>query len=97
MRSPEILHDREKSLEDEFFRREDKRLIERLSDLQAAKTTREALAQASGIANPEVLDSLMSMGIRAETVAALALVPLVAVAQWLFASRGKRVLDTLKD
>jgi len=24
-------------------------------------------------------------------------VPLVAVAQWLFASRGKRVLDTLKD
>jgi len=80
MRSPEILHDREKSLEDEFFRREDKRLIERLSDLQAAKTTREALAQASGIANPEVLDSLMSMGIRAETVAALALVPLVAMA-----------------
>lgn len=80
MRSPEILHDREKSLEDEFFRREDKRLIERLRDLQAAETTREALAKASGIANPDVLDTLISLGVRAETVAALSLVPLVAVA-----------------
>ncbi len=80
MRSPEILRDREKSLEDEFFRREDKRLIERLRDLQVAETTREALAKASGISNPKVLDTLMALGIRAETVAALSLVPLVAVA-----------------
>jgi hypothetical protein len=80
MTSPEILHDREKSLEDAFFRQEDTRLIQRLRDLRTVETTREALAKASGLARPEVLDTLMSLGIRAETVAALSLVPLLAMA-----------------
>lgn len=77
---PEILRDRGKSLEDEFFRREDRRLIERLKELKSAETTREALAKASGISNPAVLDKLLALGIHAETVAALSLVPLVEVA-----------------
>ncbi len=51
-REPEILRDRGKSLEDEFFRREDQRLIKRLAELKAAETTREGLAKASGITNP---------------------------------------------
>lgn len=78
--SPEILRDRGRSLEDEFFRREDQRLVERLKDLKAAATTRDALAKASGITTPAVLETLMELGIRAETVAALAIVPLVEVA-----------------
>jgi hypothetical protein len=77
---PEILRDRGRSLEDEFFRREDKRLMERLSELRAAEATREALSKASGIAKPAVLEKLMELGIRAETVAALSVVPLVEVA-----------------
>ena len=77
---PEILRDRGRSLEDEFFRREDRRLMERLSELRAAEATREALGKASGITKPAVLDKLMELGIRAETVAALSIVPLVEVA-----------------
>jgi hypothetical protein len=77
---PEILRDRGRSLEDEFFRREDKRLIEQLAALRAAEATREALGQASGITAPAVLDKLIELGIRAETVAALSIVPLVEVA-----------------
>jgi hypothetical protein len=77
---PEFLRDRGKSLEDEFFRREDQRLMARLSELKAAETSREALAKASGITKPAVLEKLMELGIRAETVAALAIVPLVEVA-----------------
>jgi len=77
---PEILRDRGRSLEDEFFRREDKRLIQRLTELKTAQTTREALAKASGITEPAVLDALTALGIRAETVAALSVVPLVEVA-----------------
>jgi hypothetical protein len=42
-KSPEILRDREKSLEDEFFHREDKRLIERLKELKGVEATRAAL------------------------------------------------------
>jgi hypothetical protein len=77
---PEVLRDRGKSLEDEFFRREDQRLLARLSELKKAEATREALARASGISKPEVLDRLMQLGIRAETIAALSIVPLVEVA-----------------
>lgn len=77
---PEILRDRGRSLEDEFFRREDKRLTERLNELRVAEATREALGKASGITKPAVLEKLMELGIRAETVAALSIVPLVEVA-----------------
>jgi hypothetical protein len=77
---PEILRDRGRSLEDEFFRREDKRLIEQLTALRAVEATREALGKASGITKPAVLDKLIGLGIRAETVAALSIVPLVEVA-----------------
>ena len=77
---PEILRDRGRSLEDEFFRREDQRLMERLSELRAAEATREALGKAAGITNPLILDELMELGVRPETVAALSIVPLVEVA-----------------
>jgi hypothetical protein len=77
---PEILRDRGRSLEDEFFRREDQRLMERLKELSATEATREALSKASGITKPAVLDMLIEMGVRAETVAALSIVPLVEVA-----------------
>ena len=78
--SPEFLRDRGRSLEDEFFRREDQRLREKLNQLKTAEASRDALAKASGITQPEILDKLIALGIGAETVAALALVPLVEVA-----------------
>lgn len=94
--SPEILRDRGRSLEEEFFRREDQRLIERRKELKAAEVTREALVKASGLTRTEVLDKLIALGIRAETVAALSFVPLVEVA-WadgaLDAKERRAVLD----
>ena len=97
---PEILRDRGKSLEDEFFRREDKRLIEKLSDLKAAEANRQALATASGINRPELLETLLKLGIRAETLAALSIVPLVEVA-WadgtLDSKERRAVLDRARD
>ena len=78
--SPEILRDRGRSLEDEFFRREDQRLMERPRELRATEATREALGKASGITEPAILEKLIELGIRAETVAALSIVPLVEVA-----------------
>jgi len=41
---------------------------------------KEALAEASGIADQDLLDQLQQLDIGAETVAALSLVPLIAVA-----------------
>lgn len=97
---PETLRDRGRDLEDEFFRREDQRLIERLNELKAVETTREALAKASGITKPAVLDKLVALGIRAETVTALFMVPLVEVA-WadgtLDAKERRAILDRTGD
>jgi hypothetical protein len=98
--SPEVLRDRGRSLEDEFFRREDQRLLAKLNELKAVETNREALAKASGIAKPEVLDRLIGLGIKAETVTALSLVPLVEVA-WadgsLDAKERRAVLDRARE
>lgn len=77
---PEVLRDRGKGLEDEFFRREDQRLLARLRELQEAETNREALSKASGITTPEVLDRLLQLGIQPQTLAALSIVPLIEVA-----------------
>jgi hypothetical protein len=77
---PEILRERGRSLEEEFFRREDARLKERLRQAAERESAREALVRASGIKSPEVLDRLIDLDIHPETVAALSLVPLVEVA-----------------
>ena len=77
---PEILRERGRSLEDEFFRREDARLKEKLRESAQREGAREALARASGIQNPEILERLMRLEVRPETVTALSLVPLVEVA-----------------
>jgi len=76
----DALGGRGKSLEDEFFHREDQKLRERLREAKAAQAASESLAKATGITNPAILDKLMKLGIGADTVAALAIVPLVEVA-----------------
>jgi hypothetical protein len=77
---PQILGDKVRTLEDEFFRKEDQRLTARLRELQEKAASREALGRVSGIKSEAILDKLLQLGIRAEVVAALALVPLVEVA-----------------
>jgi hypothetical protein len=70
----------ENSLEEEFFRREDQRLVAHLRELRKTETTREALSQATGISDGAVLDQLLALKIQPEIVAALRVVPLVEVA-----------------
>jgi len=67
-------------MEDAFFAREDALLLRRLREMDAAKRKKEALSAASGIANDAVLESLVALNISSETLAALSLIPLVAVA-----------------
>ena len=83
---PEILRERGRSLEEEFFRREDARLKERLRGAAQRESAREALVRASGIKNPTVIDRLIALDVHPETVTALSLVPLVEVA-WAEAAR----------
>lgn len=75
----ELLAKRRKSLEEEFFAKENARLRAELQARREREAAREALRTA-GVTSPALCDRLIDMGIDAEAVAALALVPLVAVA-----------------
>jgi hypothetical protein len=71
---------RRNELEEQFFTARDQQLLQALREEAAAKARKEALSEASGIADHALLDQLHELDVCHETVAALSLVPLIAVA-----------------
>jgi hypothetical protein len=78
--SEDILGDRRRALEEEFFAKHNQRLLHQFRETMAAKAKQEALAAASGITDATVLEQLAAVDLSSETLAALSLVPLVEVA-----------------
>ena len=76
----EVLGDRRKALEEQFFTKHNEELRRQLRESQQKQASQEALARVAGVAHPEVLDRLVELGIGPETWAALEIVPLVEVA-----------------
>jgi len=76
----DVLGDRRKALEDEFFRRQDAALLEKQRSKEQKEAARAALAAASRVTDAHLLDQLVSFGITPDTLTALSLVPLVEVA-----------------
>lgn len=75
-----FLADREKALEELFFEKENRKLIERLQAEEARAAHRQGLAELTGIGDESLLDRLVQLEIQPGTWAALALIPLVEVA-----------------
>jgi hypothetical protein len=71
---------RRRSLEDMFFYEQDRRIIEQRAKLQQMKQTKASLAKVSGIHDDALLEKLISLDIRPETLATLIGIPLVEVA-----------------
>lgn len=80
MMSGDALSDRGRALEEAFFAKQNEALRQRLRDTGDAAAKRQAFAAASGITDDAMLDRLVGLGIGADTLAALSLVPLVLVA-----------------
>ena len=76
----DFLGERRKGFEEEFFRRQEAALLQRLRDEEARGSARQALAAASHITDEALLDQLAALGIKPETLVALSLVPLVEIA-----------------
>lgn len=74
------LDDRRKALEEKFFKDLEAKQIEELRARKAKQATKEELRKASGMTDEQVLDRLIELGISAETVSAMSLVPLIQVA-----------------
>lgn len=76
----ETLEDRGAALEDEFFHKEDQKKLAKLKEKLSSEEALAELRKASGMTDDAVLAKLVELGLRGPTVAALSLVPLIAVA-----------------
>lgn len=74
------LEERGRALENQFFDKENKQKLAAMKEKLDSQTTREELRKASGMSDDAVLDKLVTLGLRANTIAALSLVPLISVA-----------------
>ena len=76
----DVFAQRKIGLEEEYFRKKEQELLEQIRRRTALQAEREELAEATGIADEEILATMREMGYTRETVGLLHLVPLVQVA-----------------
>jgi hypothetical protein len=82
MREPgsDSFSERRKGLEEAFFKDRDQQLLAKMRGEMQAMEERKQLAHVSGITAEHVLHNLVQAGVRAETLTAVGLIPMVEVA-----------------
>ena len=80
MQNQDAFEKREQTLEDEFFYRVDEQLRADIRRSLERESSREALSEATGLTDPDLLEALLDCGLQATSIAAFALVPAVFVA-----------------
>jgi hypothetical protein len=74
------LEERGRALENEFYEKQDKEKLAAMKTKLDSQSSRDELRKASGMTDDAVLDKLVALGLRGNTIAALSLVPLIEVA-----------------
>ena len=72
--------ERGRSLEEEYFHRKEREVIDKMRVRAAAEEQRRRLGEKAGVADEEVLQDLQDLGYTPETVMLLYLVPLIQTA-----------------
>lgn len=80
MPDKDIFAERGRSLEEEYFRKKDRELIEKMRQASAAAQARTDMAARTGLTDPQLLQELEALGFTPETVVLLPLLPVVQVA-----------------
>lgn len=80
MSTKDIFAEREHGIEEEYFLRKERELIEKMHLKLADESLREQMEEATGIHDEEVIEALQELGYTPETVQLLHLVPLIQVA-----------------
>jgi uncharacterized tellurite resistance protein B-like protein len=78
--SHDALEKRGKSLEEEFFKKQERKLVDKLRETLDKKQSREELERITGIKDLGVIDTLLAMNIAKDTFEAFGLYPLVEIA-----------------
>lgn len=75
-----IFADRGRSLEEDYFRKKDRELVERMRQAAAAEEARQEMGRKTGLVDGELLHELQELGFTPATVSLLPLVPIVHMA-----------------
>ena len=94
MMKDRILSDREKAMEDSYFRQQDARLVDKLRQEARLDDIAKALKDKLEIDNPELLARAREVGMTVDTATALFVAPLVQVA-WADGSVAKKERDAV--
>ena len=74
------LEERGRALENQFYEKENQEKLAAMKQKLDMQRSKDELRKASGMTDDAVLDRLVVLGLRANTIAALSLVPLIQVA-----------------
>jgi hypothetical protein len=80
MSDGEFLDDRRRASEDDYFRRKDKELIDRMRRAAAEDKNRNELSAKTGLTDPALVKELEALGFSPDTITVLPLVPIVQMA-----------------
>src|SRR5690606_19935346 len=72
--------DHGRDMEEEYFRRQDQELIERMRKQAGADKARRELGEKTGLTDPALIADLEALGFTPETVALLPVIPVIQVA-----------------
>lgn len=94
MSNKDAFAERERALEDDYFRQRERELIEKMRRRAAADAERRQMAEAAGTADQELLQELQQLGYTRETVVLLHLLPLVQVAwaEWGVSTKERNLI-----
>jgi len=74
------LEERGRALENQFYEKENQQKLAAMKEKLDTQGSKEELRKASGMSDEAVLEKLVALGLRGNTIAALSLVPLIQVA-----------------
>jgi len=74
------LEERGRALENQFYEKENQQKLAAMKQKLDTQGSKEELRKASGMSDEAVLEKLVALGLRGNTIAALSLVPLIQVA-----------------
>jgi len=80
MSEHEFLDERRRASEDDYFRKRDRELIERMRQVAATERDRSELSAKTGLDDPALLGELQDLGFTPQTLPVLPLVPIVQMA-----------------
>ncbi|MFY9609782.1 MAG: hypothetical protein WAU45_14335 [Blastocatellia bacterium] len=96
MSSKDAFAERRRGLEEEYFHKKEKELLEKLRLRMRTEAEREQMAEALGVQDIGILSDLQALGYTRDTVALLHMVPLIQVA-WADGNVAERERDLILE